>query len=80
MITKIQYSTMEERDNILTQNDHLILVAEHNITEGNFLVFSDEPLSHEMVYISVPEEDFTGLKQQIVDLEMAIASILGGAI
>ncbi|PKM95818.1 MAG: hypothetical protein CVU84_03185 [Firmicutes bacterium HGW-Firmicutes-1] len=38
---KIQYNTQEERNVIVNKNLSLFLIEEQNITEGNFLVFSD---------------------------------------
>ena len=38
----ITYSTPEERETIIQENQDLILVEEHNLVTGNFLVFEDE--------------------------------------
>ena len=43
MNKKVQYSTLEERQAIIDANVGQILIEEQNITEGNFLVFSDNP-------------------------------------
>lgn len=43
MLKKVQYQTVEERANIIEQNKNLLLVEEQNITEGNFLIFTDTP-------------------------------------
>lgn len=41
MFYRKQYFSQEEREDLLLKNNDLILVEEQNITEGNFLVFSD---------------------------------------
>lgn len=43
MIFKKQYITVDEKEQILKNHRHLVLIEEQNITEGNFLIFSDEP-------------------------------------
>ncbi|WP_128102777.1 hypothetical protein [Paenibacillus sp. DCT19] len=58
-----QYTNEEERSRVLDQNSHLILIEEQNITEGNFLVFSDVPLPEPIVYVNVPQKEFESLKQ-----------------
>lgn len=63
MIYKFEYTTQKDRERVIQENKHMILVEEMNITEGNFLVFSTEPLPAPIVYVSVPEEEFVSLKQ-----------------
>ncbi len=42
MLKKIvEYLSLEERQQALIENNHLILIEERNITEGNFLIFVD---------------------------------------
>lgn len=41
MISKYQYSNDTERTTILNSHKDKILIEEQNITEGNFLIFSD---------------------------------------
>ncbi len=43
MEKKIEYKTIKDRDLIIEQNKSRYLIKEINITEGNFLVFSDTP-------------------------------------
>lgn len=38
-----QYATQAERQSILDNNQDKFLIEEQNITEGNFLIFADEP-------------------------------------
>ena len=62
---KVQYNDTEERERILREYAHLILIEEQNITEGNFLIFSDsipEPVP-QITYVNIPQEEFEGLKQ-----------------
>lgn len=62
----VQYKNDAERKTFIESHNHLYLVEEKNIIEGNFLIFSDtlpEPPEPPKVYVSVPEEEFEGLKQ-----------------
>lgn len=63
MKKQIQYTDLTDRERIIQENKDMILVEEMNIVEGNFLVFSDEPLPEPIVYVSVPQEEFETLKQ-----------------
>lgn len=65
-----QYNNEEEREQIINKNSTLTLIEEQNITEGNFLIFSDDP-ENDMpkVYMSVPEEEFQELKQENIILK-----------
>jgi len=56
MLYKYQYLNGLERDRILTDNPDKRLLEVQNITEGNFLVFTDEPV--------VPDE-YTVLSGQV---------------
>ncbi|MFJ7934820.1 hypothetical protein [Sporosarcina sp. NPDC096371] len=59
----VQYKNDAERKTIIESHNHLYLVEEKNIIEGNFLIFSDALPEPPKVYVSVPEEEFEGLKQ-----------------
>jgi len=65
---KYQYITEEERQNLIALYSDMRLVEEQNITEGNFLIFTDEPLSEQVVYTQVPQEEFELLKQAVDEL------------
>lgn len=41
MIYKYQFQNETEKQNIIKTNKNKILIEEDNITEGNFLIFSD---------------------------------------
>lgn len=43
MFYKFEYTSDEQRTEILNNNKDKYLYEEQNITEGNFLIFSDEP-------------------------------------
>lgn len=46
---KFQYTTQDEKTAILNNNKDKILIEEQNITEGNFLIFSDvKPLENQL--------------------------------
>lgn len=74
MLYKRQYTTADERTNFITSNASLILVEEQNLIEGNFLIFSDEPLPPSAVYITVSEESQNILAEQNLILMDALAT------
>jgi len=75
----IEYKTLNERQNIIDEHSHLFLIEEQNITEGNFLIFSDEPTSEKTIYTQVPKEEFEDIEIRTTASENAIlALILGG--
>lgn len=49
MIIKIQYQNETDRDGIIALNTDKSLIEEQNITEGNFLIFTDTPRVEEQV-------------------------------
>lgn len=49
MIIKIQYTDENERRTIIEANVDKYLIEEHNIQEGNFLIFSDSPRLEERI-------------------------------
>lgn len=46
---KLNYTTPESRQAIISENATLTLIAEGNITEGNFLIFTDTPIATAIV-------------------------------
>lgn len=76
MRIKIQYSNLEERENIISENLTLFLIEEQNVSEGNFLVFSDMPLEKEIVYTQVPKEDFQALQSNVTEVAETTATVL----
>lgn len=49
MVYKFQYNNDEERQKILADNIEKHLIEERNVTEGNFLIFTDiKPLDIEV--------------------------------
>ena len=71
MLYKHQYSNAEEREDIINQNASKFLLEEQNITEGNFLIFSDE---------ATLEIEILQLKQNIASLEQVVDTIIRGRI
>lgn len=63
MLQRFQYKDETERKQLIEKNRQLILVEEQNLFEGNFLVFSDNPIPNQTVYTQVPLEEFEGLKR-----------------
>ncbi|WJH30962.1 hypothetical protein N6H13_10480 [Paenibacillus sp. CC-CFT742] len=60
---KVQYKNQEDRQSILDEYKERFLIEDQVLIEGNFLIFSDEPLPEPIVYVSVPQEEFERLKQ-----------------
>jgi hypothetical protein len=49
MLTKIQYSDLVERQLKIDENKDKMLIEEQNITEGNFLIFTDiKPIENQL--------------------------------
>lgn len=71
MIKKIQYHNEEDRAQVLSDNQGMILIEEQNITEGNFLLFSNEPLP-------IPEERIVVPKARLEELEQTVSMLLMG--
>jgi len=61
MRVKKQYTTLEERESLIQENSDLFLIEEHNIFEGNFLVFADD-------YPELPGPELT-LSEQVAELK-----------
>ena len=72
----VEYSNLQERQNIIAENSHLILIEEQNITEGNFLIFSDKPIPKRIIYTQIPAEEIEAIKQSIAELTI----IIGGGV
>lgn len=77
MYYKYQYQTDDERESIINEHLDKYLHEEQNIAEGNFLIFSDEPIGKETVYTNVPEQEFNQLKSRQASTEEAISFLLG---
>lgn len=74
MIYKYEYTTQEERENIINNNQDKYLIEEKNIREGNFLIFTD------IKPIEVEIEDLKG-RQDITDntiLSLMDVILMGG--
>lgn len=57
-----RYTTAEEREQILADNAHKMLVEERNLLEGDFLVFED----------SATDEQISALKAELTDTDYMI--------
>lgn len=76
MLYKFQYHDEKERTNLINQHSNFDLIEIQNITEGNFLIFSDEPLPVQIVYTQVPSGEIQSLKEQSESLQQTVDSIL----
>lgn len=62
MNTKIQYTSNEHREQIISENMNLFLIEEQNIVDGNFLIFTDVKPEPVVVYTQVNAIEFDELK------------------
>ncbi|MGE7129566.1 hypothetical protein [Lysinibacillus xylanilyticus] len=69
MTYEIQYHSQEERQYIIETNKSLFLIGERNVTEGNFLIFSDERPKPPVVMVTVPKEEFDAIKNTQKELD-----------
>ncbi|PJO40081.1 hypothetical protein [Lysinibacillus xylanilyticus] len=68
---KFEYKTMEERESIIYSNTGKRLVEEHNITEGNFLVFDDD-----VEMLVVPQERLETLETSQADQDELLMQLM----
>lgn len=73
---KYQYNDLDERQYILKSNADKILIEEQNTTDGNFLIFSDEPQPTPAVYITMPESELQNMKDNIALLQTALDDVI----
>lgn len=78
MNKRYQFNTEEERQKLILDNQSLYLLEEQNIKDGNFLVFSDTLPEPKVIYMNVPENELTSLKQQVETSQQAIDFLLMG--
>jgi len=92
MENKFEYKTIEERVLIIASNTSLFLIREENITDGNFLIFSDTQPQEQSIQsgeMSISDRlsiisEYAGLDSSIVDvlentiIEYETNLILGG--
>lgn len=69
---RYQYKTSEDRERLISLYSNLILIEEQNITEGNFLIFSERPI---VVQPTIEEKILAENQYQTMLLELAT---LGG--
>ncbi|OES45799.1 hypothetical protein [Domibacillus iocasae] len=82
MLYTIEYKSINDREQVKAQNGHLLLIEERNISEGNFLIFSDAELQRDIVYTTVPSQEIeslmssnTEVAQYMIDLDFRLSSI-----
>lgn len=76
MLYKFQYNSGPERDILLTQNSDKILIGEQNITEGNFLIFSDTPQPLEAIMTTIDVNKISDM--EFNQSQMLLALVNGG--
>lgn len=62
----VQYKNEQERHDLINKYSHLYLTTEKNISEGNFLIFSDalEP-EPKIVYKNITGEEMDNFKDKM---------------
>lgn len=76
-----RYNNEIEKEEIMNINTDKILIEEQNISEGNYLIFSDNPSedSKRVINIIVPEHELIDLKNRTSEVESVIFdAIMGG--
>jgi hypothetical protein len=63
---RFRYTNPEERQQIINDNSHLRCIAEENITDGNFITFTDEPVPE-------PKPTYEELENQVLLLTDQLA-------
>ncbi|MEK4977217.1 hypothetical protein [Bacillus sp. FSL K6-6540] len=69
MKVKKQYNTLDDRELLIQEHSDLFLIEEHNITEGNFLVFADE-------YPEPSPDPEPTLSEQVAELNLTVGNII----
>lgn len=70
MIYNHEYTTQEERENIINSNTDKYLIEERNIKEGNFLIFTDvKPIEIE---VQETKERLTSTENTLIELLMEV--------
>lgn len=72
MTYKFQYNTPEERQSIIDAHADLIRIEEDNITEGNFLIFSDTKRTENIIKDELDNQ--LTIMEAIADLYETIAT------
>lgn len=75
MRKKIQYSNEAERQLIIEEHQNLILIEEHNVFDGNFLVFTDEVPKPTVVYLQVNADEMNQIKTDNEMLKLMVADL-----
>ncbi|OES45218.1 hypothetical protein [Domibacillus iocasae] len=82
MIYTIEYKDNSDREQVKAEYAHLLLVEERNISEGNFLIFSDLELVQDIIYTTVPSKEIdtlmtsnTETAEYLIDLDFRLSSI-----
>lgn len=76
MRTIKEYSNPEERDQFIQENANLTLIEEQTITEGNFLIFSDNPSvdAKQIVFGNIPQDEYDKQKNDLTLLQDSLKS------
>lgn len=61
----VTYMTDEERESAILSNNNLFLIEEKNITDGNFLLFSDVAPNEELSEIEVLKNTILELSDEL---------------
>jgi len=70
---KFEYHDNDERQSIIDEHSDKFLIEEQNITEGNFLIFSDVPNMVLETEIATQKEQLTQIKKgQVVTNQLIV--------
>lgn len=73
-----QYKTQDEREKLLKEHIDKTVIMESNISDGNFITFSDAPLEDvkEIIYTTLPLVEFEDIKNQLKATQEAVDFLL----
>ncbi|AZS14246.1 hypothetical protein [Paenibacillus lutimineralis] len=74
MRKKFEYKTLQEREALMKEHADWYFVEEHNLIDGNFLIFTDT-IEEPLTYISIPKAEYYAMKQSDIEIKQAIAEL-----
>jgi hypothetical protein len=72
VIVKIPYINNTDRERIIAENQEKYLIEEQNITEGNFLIFSDEIPIYEAITLNTKIAQLEQLVADLASLQLGV--------
>jgi len=85
MILKVQFTDSKDRQEKINSNRDKILIEEQNISDGNFLIFSDvKPFEEQVLHLQrdnvVLMDALATTFEEILNLQEQVANLRGGTV